>query len=450
MTIKTIKNIFIGGSERTAIVKKNILGSLAIKVVSIVTSLLLVPMTLGYVSAEIYGVWLTISSILHWLTYMDVGFTHGLKNRLNECLARKDYEKGKSLVSTTYAIMFAIFVPLSTILIVVSPWIDWCSILNVDPSNQEVILKTMQVLFVFMALQMIVNVFVTIVAAYQKTALSSLFAVIGQVCSLCIIGMMTLFVKPSLLNLAFAYSLMPIVIVLVASIIYFKTSMKEVAPSIKSINTAYIKDLWGLGIKFFIIQLQMIVLYQATNILISHIAGPESVTQYNISYKLLNIVVTVYTIILNPLWPAFTDAYTKEDYIWMKNIYSKMQKLYGVLCALVALIVILSPYIIKLWVRDMVTVPFTLTISIAIYTLLHCWVSLQAILINGTGKVTLQSYIILIGLVFHIPLSLFLGQYIGVLGVVASMSVINLIYASVFTTQIRKILNMTAIGIWNK
>ena len=99
------------------------------------TSLLLVPMTLGYVSAEIYGVWLTISSILHWLTYMDVGFTHGLKNRLNECLARKDYEKGKSLVSTTYAIMFIIFVPLSTLLIVASPWIDWCGILNVDSSN---------------------------------------------------------------------------------------------------------------------------------------------------------------------------------------------------------------------------------------------------------------------------------------------------------------------------
>ena len=450
MAIEVIKNILIGGSERTAIVKKNIIGSLAIKVVSIATSLLLVPMTLGYVSAEIYGVWLTISSILHWLTYMDVGFAHGLKNRLNECLARKDFEKGKSLVSTTYAIMFAIFVPLSTILIVVSPWIDWCRILNVDSSNQEVILKTMQVLFVFIALKMIVNVFVTIVAAYQKTALSSLFAVIGQVCSLCIIGMMTLFVEPSLLNLAFAYSLMPIVIVFVASIIYFKTSMKEVAPSIKSINTAYIKDLWGLGIKFFIIQLQMIVLYQATNILISHIAGPESVTQYNISYKLLNVVVMVYTIILNPLWPAFTDAYTKEDYVWMRNIYSKMQKLFAVLCGMVALIVLLSPFLIKLWVGDKVTIPFILTLSIAVYTLIHCWVSLQAIMINGTGKITLQSYIILIGLVLHIPLSLFLGQYIGILGVVASMSVINLIYASVFTTQIRKILNQTAIGIWNK
>lgn len=450
MTISAIKTVLTGGSQRTAIVKKNILGLLAIKGVSILTSLLLVPMTLGYVSSEVYGIWLTISSVLHWLTYMDVGFTHGLKNRLNECLARKDYEKGKSLVSTTYAIMFTIFVPMSALLIAVSPAIDWCRLLNVDASNQEVILKTMQVLFVFIALQMIVNVFVTVVAAYQKTALSSLFAVVGQICSLCIIGMMTLFVEPSLLNLAFAYSMMPILIVLTASVIYFRTSMKEVAPSVRSVNTAYIKDLWGLGIKFFIIQLQMIVLYQATNILISHIAGPESVTQYNIAYKLLNVVVMVYTIILNPLWPAFTDAYTKQDYAWMNRTYRKMQQIYIVLCAMVALVVALSPLLIRLWVRDMVQVPPDLTLCIAIYTLIHCWVSLQAILINGTGKVKLQSYVILVGLVLHIPLSLFLGRYIGILGVVASMSVINVIYACVFTTQITRILNNTATGIWNE
>ena len=194
----------------------------------------------------------------------------------------------------------------------------------------------------------------------------------------------------------------------------------------------------------------MIILYQATNILISHIAGPESVTQYNIAYKLLNIVVMVYTIILNPLWPAFTDAYTKQDYSWMNDMYRKMQKLYLLLCMMICTIVILSPVIIKLWVGDKVSVPFILTLSIAVYTLIHCWDSLQVILINGTGKVKLQSYVIIIGIVLHIPLSLFLGRYIGIIGVVASMSIINIIYASFFTTQIRKILNNTATGIWNE
>jgi O-antigen/teichoic acid export membrane protein len=100
-------------------------------------------------------------------------------------------------------------------------------------------------------------------------------------------------------------------------------------------------------------------------------------------------------------------------------------------------------------VGEKVSVPFILTLSIAIYTLIHCWDSLQVILINGTGKVKLQSYVIIFGLVLHIPLSLLLGRYIGIFGVVVSMSIINIIYASFFTTQIRKILNNTATGIWN-
>lgn len=436
-------------STRSATIKKNILGSLLIKGVSIATSFLLVPMTLGYVSAEIYGIWLTISSVLHWLTYMDVGFTHGLKNKLAEALAQSDYERGRSLISTTYFTMIVIFVPLTIILLSISPFIDWCRVFNVDEAYQDVILKTIQVLFVFVALQMIVNVFVSVVAAYQKVALSNLFNVIGQVCSLVIIGTMTFFVEPSLINLAFAYSLMPIIIVFAASLIFFHTSMKEVAPSMKSIKKAYIKDLWGLGIKFFIIQVQMIVLYQATNILISHIAGPESVTQYNIAYKLLNLVVMVYTIILAPLWPAFTDAFTKQDYVWMNNMYRKMIKVFCILCLMLITIVCMSPLIFRIWIGDKVTIPFMLTCTIAIYTLVFCWSNLQVMLINGTGKIKLQTYIIFIGLIFHVPLSLVLGRVVGIYGVIISMIIINVIYSYFFTVQIQKLLHNKAQGIWN-
>lgn len=443
-------NSFFRGEQRTLIVKKNIIWSLLIKGISILTSLILVPMTLGYVSSEIYGVWLTISSILHWLTYMDVGFTLGLKNRLAECLSKGDYDKGKSLVSTTYFIMAIIFVPLAFVMVFVAPKIDWCGILNVASSNRVVIVKTVQLLVAFVSIQMIVNVFITVVAAHQKTALSSLFNVIGQVCSLLIIGFMTYFVKPSLFNLAFAYSLMPIIIVAISSLIYYKSSMRNIAPSYKSVNFSYIKDLWNLGAKFFIIQIQQIVLYQATNILISHISGPESVTQYNISYKILNVVVMVYNIILTPLWPAFTDAYTKKDYNWMNRVYKKMTRVFLLLCLCICIIVICSPIIYELWIGDKVSVPFVLTLSIAIYTFIHCWNSLQVILINGIGAVKLQTYVVLIGLIVHIPLSLFLGEYIGIFGVIASKTIINMIYGLFFTIQIIKILKQSAIGIWIK
>ena len=438
------------GDKRTQTVKRNVLWSFLIKGISILVSLLLVPLTLGYVSSEVYGIWLTLSSVLHWLTFMDVGFTLGLKNRLAEALAHEDYEKGKSLVSTTYFMMAVIFIPLSIFLILISPHINWCSFFNVNSKYEADVLLTIQLLSIFLALQMIVNVFIAVVAAYQKVALSSLFGVIGHVCALIVIFMMTKFIPPSLSNLTFAYSLMPILVVAIFSFIFFQGKFKKTCPSIQSINTKYIKDLWNLGVKFFIIHIQMIVLYQSTNILISNLDGPEAVTQYNIAYKVLNVVALIFTIILSPLWPAFTDAYAKKDYHWMNKTYHQMIKLFLLLSVLITFVVIISPILYQLWVGDKVQVPFILTVSIAIYTLIHCWDALQVMLINGIGTVQLQTYVTLIGLILHIPLALFLGQFIGIYGIIMSMCIINLIYCSFFTTQIQKILHKTAQGIWIK
>lgn len=449
--IKTFLNKILNSkNSRTKAIKQNIAGSLLVKGISIATSLILVPLTLGYVSSEIYGIWLTISSILYWLTYMDVGFTLGLKNRLAEAIAQKDFDRGRSLVSTTYFIMTVIFVPLTVLLLLISPHIDWCAFLNVDIAYQAEVTKTIQILFVFVALQMISNVFIAVVAAFQKVALSSLFNVIGQLFALIIIFIMTRCIPPALPNLAIAYSMMPILVVIVASVIFFKGKFRQVSPTIKNINIKYTKDLGGLGVKFFIIQIQMIVLYQATNILISHIDGPNAVTQYNIAYKVLNVIVMVYSIFLSPLWPAFTDAYTQKDFVWMNSIYRKMTYVFYFLCIAVTCTVFASPILYKIWIGDKVDIPFVLTCSIALYTIIHCWDSLQVILINGVGSVKLQTYVVLIGLVLHIPLSLFLGHFVGILGIILSMCIINLIYSTFFTIQIRKILSQKATGIWIK
>ena len=438
------------GDKRTQTVKRNVLWSFLIKGISIIVSLIMVPLTLGYVSSEVYGIWLTLSSVLHWLTFMDVGFTTGLKNRLAEALAQEDYEKGKSLTSTTYFMMAIIFIPLAIFLILISPHINWCSFFNISSKYETDVLLTIQLLSVFLALHMIVNVFVSVVAAYQKVALSSLFNVVGQVCALIAIYLMIKFIPPSLSNLTFAYSLMPIVVVSIFTIVLFHGAFKKTRPSIQSINTHYIKDLWSLGVKFFIIHIQMIVLYQSSNILISNLDGPEAVTQYNIAYKVLNVVALIFTIILGPLWPAFTDAYAKKDYQWMNKTYHRMVKLFLLVSIIIFVVVLISPFIFKLWVGDKVSVPFIMTVFIAIYTLIHCWDSLQVILINGIGAVKLQTYVTLIGLIFHIPLALFLGKFIGIYGVIISMCIINLIYCSFFTTQIQKILHKTAQGIWIK
>ena len=110
----------------------------------------------------------------------------------------------------------------------------------------------------------------------------------------------------------------------------------------------------------------------------------------------------------------------------------------------------ISPFFFFLLIGDKLHIPFIMTLSVALYTLIHAWDTLQVILINGIGKIKLQTYVTLIGIFLNIPLSLYLGSYIGSIGVVLSMSFIDIIYSIFFTFQIRILLNEKASGIWNK
>ena len=438
------------GNERTRNVTKNVIGSVLIKGFSILIQLLLVPLTLGYLSPELYGIWLTLSSILLWLNFFDVGFTLGLKNKLAEAIATKDYKKGRALVSTTYFMMIIIFIPLCLLLEFLVPFINWSSFLNVSPIYNPQLIDVVQVLVTCFCLQMILNVITSVLAANQQVALSSAFPVIGNFFAVIAIYFLTKFSEPSLLNLALAISYLPIIVLLISSIIIFNGKLKLLRPNIKNIETVLIKDIFFFFFRFFIIQIQIIVLYQTTNILISNVSSPLDVTSYNIAYKYTSIASMAFSIILGPLWPAFTDAYTKKDYTWMNNVYRRMVQLYMLICIIVAIMVAISPIIYNIWLGSKANVDYIMTTIVAAYVLISAWDSLQVALINGIGCVTMQTYVTLIGLVLHIPLSIFIGKYIGALGVVTSMIIINIIYSSVFTTQIRKLLNGSARGIWIK
>lgn len=444
-----IRNILMSGPARSVTAKKNMIGSVAVKGLSILIQLILVPLTLGYLSDAMFGIWLTVSSVMLWFNFFDVGFTLGLRNKLAEALAVGDMERGKQLVSTTYGMMLLIFVPLCVVLEFVVPHINWSGFLNVAAEYNEELSAVMEVLVVCFCLQMIFNTITAVLSAYQRTALASAFPVIGNALSVVVIYVLIKMVPPSLLTLAEAVSFLPVIVLAVSTVWLFSGQLKGVAPSFRMFDSGAVKSLFGLGVKFFIIQIQMIVMYQCTNILISNVANPEAVTAYNIAYRYLSTGLMIFTIILNPLWPAFTDAYAKGDYEWMRNVYRRMKRLSYIMIGGILVMAIVSPVVYHIWIGDETTIPVMMTWSVALYSIILSWVTLQITLINGIGAIKLQTYVTLIGLFCNIPLSLFLGRYMGAVGVVTSMSLINLIYAVIFTVQINKLLNKDSGSIWH-
>ena len=102
---EALLGFFTKGHARTLRAKKNIAASFLIKGASIVIGLMLVPLTINYLEPTKYGIWITLSSIIGWFGFFDIGLGHGLRNRFAEALAKGKHELARSYVSTTYAIL---------------------------------------------------------------------------------------------------------------------------------------------------------------------------------------------------------------------------------------------------------------------------------------------------------------------------------------------------------
>ena len=156
LLLEKIKKQVNRGNERSVKAKKNIVYMVLYKGISILAGLLLVPMTINYVDSENYGIWLTLSSMIAWMSFFDIGINHGLKNKLTEALAKKDFALGKKYVSTTYAILTLIFIPLMFVLLLIAPFIKWESLLNLNPSIGQSLIVAVCILIVYFCLNFVI------------------------------------------------------------------------------------------------------------------------------------------------------------------------------------------------------------------------------------------------------------------------------------------------------
>lgn len=449
--ISKIKNRLLSGSERTILIKKNILASSLLKVISIVISLIIVPATIDYVNAERYGIWLTLSSIIAWLSYFDFGFAHGFRNRFAEAVAKDDHCLARKYVSTTYVVLAILFLAIMIITSIINRHIEWSNILNVSLCLNGELRAVFQILIIFFCINIVAQVFCTMLMANQRPASSAAITTVGSLISLISIIILTYTTTGSLEYLAIAFSGIPCLFTIIISIIVFSSGKyKKYAPSFKHIDFSLTKDIIGMGGQFFLIMMCMLLIFQFTNIIISRELGPESVTLYNVTYKIFSIVEMVAMIILTPIWSAYTDAYTRKDFDWMKRSALKLEKIGLISFPALVLLTIISPFLFKIWLGDEVNTSIYVSIAIAFFTFCKIMGAIYMHQLNGTGKVRIQLITYAIIAIFAIPAMIYSCRQWGLVGVVIVPSLAFFMQFVICRIQLNKIINQTAIGLWNK
>lgn len=438
------------GHQRTVKARKNILASFVIRGCNIAISLVLVPLTIHYVNADQYGIWLTLSSIIAWLSFFDVGFGNGLKNKFAEAIALGDYKLARIYLSTTYAILAIIMAGVLILFNVINPFLNWAVILNAPRSMASELNILALLVFSFFCIQFVLQLITTIITANQQPAKASFFNLLGSIISLSVIYILTRTTSGNLIYLGLALGLAPIIVLTASSIWFYSRDYRQYAPSLKFVHFSYARNLMSLGVKFFFIQIAAIILYETSNLIIAQLFGPANVTSYNVAYKYFGVIPMVMGIIMTPFWSAFTEAWVKKDLDWIHSTVSKLRKIWLALTVVSVLMLLLAGWVYHLWVGDEVVISFAVSASIAAYVVINGWNSIYSQFLNGVGKVKLQLYLAIGGSLVNIPLAIFLGKTLGIYGVVLSTTIISIASAIITPLQYKKIISNQAKGIWNK
>lgn len=437
--------------ERSRETIKNIILSLGTRAANILAHLLVVPLTINYLNPTRYGIWLTLSSIIGWVAFFDLGLSNGFRNRFAEAKAKGDIDLARQYVSTTYAVIGMIVSALLLIVILLNYTIlDWSSILHVDPAYKDELTFVFAVVIIFTCMSMVVNIFASMLNADQKVGYASIIQAVGQYLSLLVIYILSKTTEGNLSSLALYYSGVPCLFMLLVSIVMFSASRYRIySPKFTHVKLSLTRKIMNLGMQFFAIQMCMLAVFQIVNIVISRELGPEAVTQYNIANKYFNVLYMTATIIITPFWSAFTDAYTKQDYSWMNKAYKKLFLLVlATLCGY-ALMVVVAPFMYKIWIGNSVTISLNVTLSMAFFAFCQTYCAVNSYIINGIGAVRIQT---LVYVVFALTAwnSLVFSSNFGIEGVITYTGLVYLVISLFEQIQINKILKRQAKGIWIK
>jgi len=442
--ITKISNKFSSKDNLTKKIVKNIKYSLILKVFSVLLSFYSVKVAYSFIDSQaVYGLWLTILSVLNWLALLNGGLSNTLRNKLSEALEKKDFILSKKLISSAYFSMVTISIVVCTFLLFSTFLFDFRNIFSSFFIEKEIFTVIILTLAISFLIQLTLSIINAVCYAMNIAVLPSFFTFCSSAFFVILILVFKHFKLQGLIYLSVSYSISIIITMIVVNIVLFKKKFNFIKPAIKYIELKIVKELFSTSIKFFLLEISAVMLFSTDSILIAKLVDTNEVTIYQLVMKILSVFTILSSTIITPMWSAVATAYISNDIKWIKNKLKNIMYMLIPLLIVLLLVTLFTERIIHIWVDNEIKVDTLLAFTIAIFVFQNIWCNLFAYFLNGIGKITAQLYLVFIGAVINIPLSIiFVQQFnLGSKGIVLS-SIICLIPFSIYgPIEILKLLN---------
>jgi len=406
-------------SRKQKIIKTLSVASYA-KLVGVLVSFAVVPLAINYLGVEQYGLWVTVSSLIALLSFVDGGAGNALVNMVSHATGNGTEKHIKAIVSSGFFVLLLMAVIGVVVFFFVYDLVPWMWVLGLSGANSNPEDVALLVLIIGLAffVGMPCSAAGNIQRGFQEGNIEAFWSAKGRLLSLLFVYI-AIEMDFGLTGFAFAFVLGPIIASLSNTVYYFTVKKKRVSPSLFCLNVNDVKGVLSTGSLFFVLQITSAIQTQGDNIIIANLLGPSSVSQYAICMQLFMVVPMLMGLLWAPLWPAYREALASGDAKWVRRVFLKSLKLAffaGLSSAI--LLVLFGQKAIQLWVGDELIPSVLLLVGCGLWMLLLVVGSATAMLLNAFQMVKTQIIVAGCAGFLNIALSIWLIKNIGLEGAV--------------------------------
>lgn len=403
-------------NERDKGIVKTLATNYLSKGINFAANLVIVPLTLNYLGAENYGFFITLITTLGWLLLFDFGVGNSLKNLIAEAATRENSIELSRIYSNGLLLLGTVFILFSLIAFAVTSFIPWARVFNIATiAEHDLYLIVLTSILIYL-LNMMLALSANIYYGFQQGYIANIFGAMGNLIGLfCIYSAIQAHASIHVLILCY---LLGFIIANTASYIYLVFYDKKYLKfHLRLLDKKILKRIMSLGMAFWGTSIIATILFSLDNIMITQFLGPEKIAEYNPIMRLFQIIIQANGLLFISLWPAYTDAIARKDWIWIKHSLKRSLKMIVYLfLPFVLVLMFFGPEIIKIWASKKIIPSHSLCIMIGIWTIVFMINQTLAAFLNGASIMGKQVKYGIVCVVIFIVTGIVLIKAYGLIG----------------------------------
>ena len=393
--------------------------------IAFVVGLVSVPLTVSYLGPERYGMWITLSSFLTWLTLADLGLGgNGLINTLADANGRDDRQLGRELVATAFwslAGIAGVFVIGGALAL---PFVPLEALFR--PSAHGVMSELQWAVGLafgswFLALPL--NTVTAVFYGYQEGYLSNTWAVVGSLASLLALVVVT-HIHGGLVELVLALCGVRLAVAVAGGIYLFAWHRPWLMPAPTAVTRRAFSRLFSLGVRYQVAQIAGIGMFHSQPFIITQALGPTQVGIFAVAYRLTTFPLQLIQIFTFPLMPAYGEARARQDWTWIRATLRRSftASAVGISCMALAMVIFARP-IARLWVGPGMEPDQSLVLALVLYVFVAGLVTPISVMLYGLERIGPQALFASFNALATVVLGLWLTPLWGLSGMASAMAI---------------------------